>query len=110
MEDDIFAAREEDVADFNKRRRKNEKRFGQSGNTPSVEELEAQEAAAQARYDAAIQEAVAKGEAPPEVLGGRAGAGAGAGATGQEMQKKNFRGRYYYEKLKVRRLGANVKV
>lgn len=93
MEDDIFAAREEDVAEFNKRRRKNDKRFGAAPSVPSEEELAAQEAEAQARYHAALQQAVVEGKAPPELLSG----------AGAQPGKKDFRGRYYYEKLKVQR-------
>jgi hypothetical protein len=52
METEIFEAREEEVASFNARRRKTDKRFGKTPSVPSEEELQAQEAEAQARYEA----------------------------------------------------------
>ncbi len=105
MEDDIFEAREEDVADFNARRRRTAKRFGPRGApVPSEEELEAKEAEAQLKYEEALAAAVKNGEVPKERALQFASAG-GAGAGGEEGKaagpRKNFRGRYYFEKLGV---------
>ncbi len=107
MEDDIFEAREEDVAQFNARRRRNAKRFGSTEPVPSEEELAEREAAAQSAYEAAVREAVQKGHVSAEraaaILGLRTealqkGDGGGGGDGGP---KKNYRGRYYFEKLGV---------
>ncbi|CAM9675815.1 unnamed protein product, partial [Phaeothamnion confervicola] len=81
-EDDIFERRAADEADFNKRRRKSAKRFG-GDEGPSDEQLELEERLAQARYEDAMQ---AIGEMP--------GDGGGDG-------KKDFKGRYYFEKFGI---------
>lgn len=122
MEDDILKAREEDVADFNARRRRTQKKFGVRGaEVPSEEALAEIEAEAQSKYEMAMAVAVKKGEISKErarVLLGFApipvdkeGSGPDGGGTKKgkaeqalsvpEPVKKNFRGRYYFEKLGV---------
>jgi len=91
MEDDIFDQREEDVADFNRRKRRNDKRFGTSSGVPSEEQLAEEEAQAQQVYQEALNKAIQEGKIKPPVQSG------GADAS----KRKDFRGRYYFEKLKV---------
>lgn len=109
QEHDILANRAEEVKSFNDRRRKHQ------SDVPTEEELEEAEEAMQSAFEAALKEAMGgstentaagsdSANAPMDDMEGEGEEGEGdeEGDEGEELEpKKDYRGRYYYEKFKV---------
>jgi 5'-3' exoribonuclease 1 len=93
-ETEIFEQREENEAKYLVKKRRWDKRDGKKGG-PSDEELAAEEADKQGAYDQMIHEMIAEHGVDAKFVDGWSLPTAG----GEESASKDFKGRYYYEKL-----------